>query len=275
VASVQPFAEQAKTLSVKPKQFNQPATLAAEGEQGAAERAFLQHLLGQHRQEILKELGYTPAPAAAVSAPASPGIGAVSQTANAATMSRSDAAVLADNLPSAPADLKRFFFSRQVVVGRQPRGQISVAADDAAEIRINGKVLGSIGSVTDMSEASIASSRLTSFDLTPLLVAGSNTITIAAQNGPSTYAGCPSSCAYSGNPAGVVFGGQITWGDMGSAVDAGTTDAAALSPDCQRLYNCCVGPAAQTAQFCTGLVAQGICGVWLQSYAMAGIRCAP
>jgi hypothetical protein len=30
----------------------------------------------------------------------------------------------------------------------------------------------------------------------------------------------------------------------------------------------------QTAQFCTGLVAQGICDVWLQSYALAGIQCA-
>lgn len=196
--------------------------------------------------------------------------------------------------PDGPADLKRFFFSRQVMVGRQPRGHISVAADDAAEIRINGKVLDSVGSVTDMSEAAIANSRLTSFDLTPLLVAGSNTITIAAQNGPSTFAGCSPSCAYSSNPAGVVFGGELTSGDVGAAIDAGahdaappepsadgaagdsaTTDAAALSPDCQRLYNCCVGPAAQTAQFCAGLVAQGICGVWLQSYAMAGIHCAP
>jgi hypothetical protein len=190
--------------------------------------------------------------------------------------------------PTDPADLKRFFFSRVIAVGSQPRGHISVAADDAAEIRINGKVLDSVGSVTDPSEASTASSRLTSFDITSLLVAGNNTITIAAQNGPSMFAGCPSSCTYSRNPAGVVFGGEITSGDVGStadsgahegpstdgaASDSGAADAAVLSPDCQRLYNCCVGPAAQTAQFCAGLVAQGICGVWLQSYALAGIHC--
>jgi hypothetical protein len=56
--------------------------------------------------------------------------------------------------------------------------------------------------------------------------------------------------------------------------DSAAAEAAPLSADCQRLYDCCVGPAAQTAQFCTELVAQNICGVWLQSYAMAGIHCA-
>jgi hypothetical protein len=59
----------------------------------------------------------------------------------------------------------------------------------------------------------------------------------------------------------------------GSTPDSGAAEAAPLSADCQRLYDCCVGPAAQTPQFCTGLVGQNICGVWLQSYAMAGIQC--
>jgi len=177
--------------------------------------------------------------------------------------------------PTDPADLKRFFFSRVFTVGNRPRGHITVAADDAAEIRINGKVLDSVGSITDVSEASMAGSWLTSFDIASLLVSGSNTITIVAQNGPAMFAGCPSSCTYASNPAGVVFGGEITWNDLGSSstADSGVADAAPPSPECQRLYNCCVGPAAQTAQFCTGLVAQGICGVWLQSYAQAGIQC--
>jgi hypothetical protein len=64
--------------------------------------------------------------------------------------------------------------------------------------------------------------------------------------------------------------------DSGAAdatADSGAADAAPLSPDCQRLYTCCVGPAAQTAQFCTGLVGQGMCSTWLQSYAQAGIQC--
>jgi hypothetical protein len=183
--------------------------------------------------------------------------------------------------PNDPADLKRFFFSRVLAIGRQPRGHITLAVDDLAEIRINGKVLDSVGSVTDVSKASMANSGLTSIDISSLLVAGDNSITIAAQNGPATFAGCPSSCTYSSNPAGVVFGGELTSGEVGAgvdsgaqpAVDSGAADAAPLSPDCQRLFNCCVGPAHQTAQFCTGLVAQGICGVWLQSYAMAGIQC--
>jgi len=55
--------------------------------------------------------------------------------------------------------------------------------------------------------------------------------------------------------------------------DARSTDAPPLSADCQRLYNCCVGAAAQTPSFCDGLVAQNICDVWLQAYAMAGMSC--
>jgi len=58
-----------------------------------------------------------------------------------------------------------------------------------------------------------------------------------------------------------------------AAADSGAADATQLSPVCQRLYDCCVGPAAQTPQFCTGLAAEGICDTWLQSYAQAGIKC--
>jgi hypothetical protein len=113
--------------------------------------------------------------------------------------------------PADPADLKKFFFSRVFTLGSAPTGRISIAADDAAEVRINGKVLDSIGSVTEVSEASISNSRLTTFDLTRLLVPGSNTITIAAQNGPPSFGGCAPACPYSGNPAGVVFGGSFTY----------------------------------------------------------------
>src|SRR5579871_6197021 len=75
-----------------------------------------------------------------------------------------------------------------------------------------------------------------------------------------------------GGSAGTAGGGKGT--GSGGTAGSGATDAAPLSGDCLRLYDCCVGPAAQTAQFCTGLVGQGICDVWLQSYAMAGIQCA-
>jgi hypothetical protein len=62
-------------------------------------------------------------------------------------------------------------------------------------------------------------------------------------------------------------------GAVDATADSRAADAPPLSPDCQRLYQCCVGPAAQTAQFCSNLVAGGLCSTWLQSYAMAGIRC--
>ena len=85
------------------------------------------------------------------------------------------------------------------------------AADDYAEVRVNGTAVGSVGSVSVISEASISNSTLTNFDLTPRLRPGVNTITIAAQNGPASFAGCASSCTYSSNPAGVVFGGSLSY----------------------------------------------------------------
>jgi hypothetical protein len=67
--------------------------------------------------------------------------------------------------------------------------------------------------------------------------------------------------------------GADTGATPDSSPDSEAAEAAPLSADCQRLYNCCVGAEAQTPQFCTGLVGQGICDVWLQSYAMAGTQC--
>jgi hypothetical protein len=110
---------------------------------------------------------------------------------------------------SAPADLKRFFFSSTFTIARPIRGRISLAADDAAEVRLNGKLLWSVGSITDVAAASAASRTPRTFDLTGGLVPGRNTITVAAQNGPSTFAGCAGSCTYAENPAGVIFGGSI------------------------------------------------------------------
>jgi hypothetical protein len=53
-----------------------------------------------------------PAPAAAAAVPAPVGVPGVSQTATAATMSRTDAAVLADNLPTASAELIKLLEQR-------------------------------------------------------------------------------------------------------------------------------------------------------------------
>ncbi len=104
-------------------------------------------------------------------------------------------------------DRRPHFFARTFDLGPSPRGRIGLAADDAAEVRVDGRVAGSVGSIVDEVQAFVAQSRLTWFDLTPFLHRGKNVITIAVTNGP--YAGCGDACTYARNPTGVVFGGSI------------------------------------------------------------------
>ena len=113
--------------------------------------------------------------------------------------------------PTGAADLKKFFFSRTLQFTFPLDGQIHVAADDFAEVFVNGQSAGSIGSVTDLSAAGMANAAVTTFDITDLLFPGPNVITVAAQNGPATFAGCTPACTYAQNPAGVIFGGTITY----------------------------------------------------------------
>jgi hypothetical protein len=112
---------------------------------------------------------------------------------------------------SASADFKRFAFSRTFVLGAMPSGRVMIAADDMAEVRVNGNSVGTIGSVTDITLAAQANTSLKSFDLSAVLVPGTNTITVIAQNGPASYAGCANGCTYAMNPAGAVFGGSLTY----------------------------------------------------------------
>jgi hypothetical protein len=111
------------------------------------------------------------------------------------------------------AALVRFYFTRTVTLGTNPSGTLGIAADDYAEVYVNGTSVGSIGSVTDLPTAAAAQSKLTSFDLTAALKPGSNTITIAAQNGPASFTpGCTSiACSYAQDPAGTVFGGSLSY----------------------------------------------------------------
>lgn len=112
---------------------------------------------------------------------------------------------------TAPAENAEFFFARKIQIkGAPTAGTILVAVDDLAEVRVNGNVVGSTGSTTDASLASAAASSLTSFDITPHLKEGANTITIRGQNGEGHFAGC-TNCTYSDHPAGVVFGASITF----------------------------------------------------------------
>jgi hypothetical protein len=111
------------------------------------------------------------------------------------------------NGTTTPAELNQFFFSKTFqLTGGKALGSISISADDFAEVRVNGHIVGTIGSVSDFPTASLAQSYLTTFDLAPFLAVGTNILTIRAENGLFGIC-CPSN--YAGNPAGVVFGGSL------------------------------------------------------------------
>jgi hypothetical protein len=73
-------------------------------------------------------------------------------------------------------------------------------------------VVGSIGSVTDIELALAAQSSLTPFDISSLLKPGRNVITVNGRNGsPSFSPFCGATCTYNQNPAGIVFGGSLSF----------------------------------------------------------------
>ena len=108
------------------------------------------------------------------------------------------------NGTTSPAEFNQFYFSKTLQFTSKTFGLISISADDFAEVRVNGHIVGTIGSISDYSTAALAQSALTTFDLSPFLIIGSDIITIRAEDGPFGLC-CPSN--YAGNPAGVVFGG--------------------------------------------------------------------
>jgi hypothetical protein len=110
------------------------------------------------------------------------------------------------------ADLATASFSQTVVLNGAPvSGTICLAADDYAELRVNGALVGSVGSTTNAAVAALAQNTCTAFNVTSFLRPGSNTITVNGQNGPRSFSGgtCSPSCTYSENPAGVMFGGTL------------------------------------------------------------------
>jgi hypothetical protein len=107
---------------------------------------------------------------------------------------------------SHPSELAQYYFSKRIRIHGHPVfGKISVSADDFAEVRVNGAVVGSVGSTTDPMVSGEAQSALTTFVITPYLHRGKNRITVRAQNGEGSFGGC-SDCTYQQQPAGVVFG---------------------------------------------------------------------
>lgn len=99
---------------------------------------------------------------------------------------------------TAPADSDVYRFARTFVLPGTPvSGSISVAADDGAEVWVNGTLAGSTSS----------SGAMATIDITALLVEGDNTIVVEARNGLI----CGQACSYAQNPGGTVFGGSLTY----------------------------------------------------------------
>jgi hypothetical protein len=109
-------------------------------------------------------------------------------------------------------DLATFRASKTVIIPGMPlSATLYIAVDDFARIRVNGAIAGTWGSTTNIDAASNANNNTRSFNITSLLHPGTNTIVVEAQNGPSFFAiGC-GPCTYHQNPAGVVFGGTVSY----------------------------------------------------------------
>jgi hypothetical protein len=112
-----------------------------------------------------------------------------------------------------PSDLVGGYFTTQLdIPGAPTAGTVSVAVDDFAEVIMNGVVVGSTGSITDLGAAALAQSHFVTFDLSPFLQAGHNILQLRAQNGPYWFsgAGC-NPCGFAGNPAGLLYGGSVAY----------------------------------------------------------------
>ena len=106
---------------------------------------------------------------------------------------------------SYPAELAEYYFVNHVLVPASPSSaQVIVAADDQAEVIINGAAVGTIGSITDFNVAWADQNKPTAINIASALVTGMNTITVRAANGPGAFTNC-TNCTYQQNPAGVVF----------------------------------------------------------------------
>src|SRR5262249_32936462 len=112
-----------------------------------------------------------------------------------------------------PADLVQVFFTKTLTLPAVPLSAfLSPAAPGVAAGPVNGAVVEATGRTTDPALAAAASARLVTFDITSQLVAGDNRIVIQGSNGPATFGSCGGgACSYQQNPAGVVFGGVISF----------------------------------------------------------------
>lgn len=112
-----------------------------------------------------------------------------------------------------PVDLQGVFLGKTFdIPGTPDSGVLYLAADDFAELRVNGVVVGLIGSISDYGSAAGAQAGLTRFDLTPFLVPGRNEVLIRGQNGPGSFTGTSCDpCTFGQNPTGVLLGGTLSY----------------------------------------------------------------
>ena len=111
---------------------------------------------------------------------------------------------------STPASLAQYTFTNTLTLGGTPlSGTIFMLADDYVELRVNGTLVGTVGSITSPGLSGAGLPNLVQFNVLANLVAGVNTVSFTAQNGPDSFSGVPNA-NYSQNPAGVVFGGTLT-----------------------------------------------------------------
>jgi hypothetical protein len=135
--------------------------------------------------------------------------------------------------PDAPSDLARYVFARRIDLARVGPAWLQLAADDFAEVRVNGTRVGAVGSLENVPVAAAAHQSLATFGLAPYLVTGTNTIIVTAQNGPPSFAGCPDRCRYRDNPAGVLFGGEVDVCSEQRAVKPAPDAPTGVAPVCQ------------------------------------------
>lgn len=101
-----------------------------------------------------------------------------------------------------PANGATFFFSKTInVPGSVVSGSVSVDGDNFAEVRVNGTSIGT--------HTGTPAWQLESFDITSFLYSGANILTVRGENANEST--CAPGCTYSQNPAGIVFGGRITY----------------------------------------------------------------
>ena len=106
---------------------------------------------------------------------------------------------------TSPADFQTFWFSKAFYVRAEPvTASISIAVDNYAEIYVNGQLVGAYGSLIS---GAAAFNSLRKFSVKSFLHTGQNQLVIRAQNG----AGTCDPCNYAENPAGVVFGLNISY----------------------------------------------------------------